>query len=321
MPKPIIAIRTYPRIFALAIFLFLSSLVVTAASLGKTTSGGDDGSGIGGTGRIGGSGLGGTGAPYFGVKNDVENGSEKFDIDLPELNVSAPQHQETIEAITHPAIEIEIAHTNNVDSAHHNPAAEIQLPVLDLPKLLTQSLEENSLHTVITPQRQEAYGDKTGTNPSLYSANLDLLDEAVRVELDVAQLETEPGIPTMPPSLDEEIIAARQGPQATEHTTDIAPPPPVIKTMAEALFALAIANKTAVPAEGQGNFEALLTPAHQQLAESIPVSLTELLPRAEANERSVKAPGFFRRPEIPRVQRILPVQRIILPPRLQPMRI
>ena len=319
MPKPILAIRTYPRIFALAIFLFLSSLVVTAGSLGKTTTGGDDGSGIGGTGRVGGSGLGGTGAPFLGVKNDVENESNKFDNELPETNEPGTPRQESIEAFTRPAIEIELARTSDVDSRDNNPATEINLPALDLPKLLTRSMEENSLNPISIIPTSDS--NNPGKDEALNKAGLDLLDESSRVELDLAQVEKELDIPAIPALLDDEIISGREGPVDNEPVARSETPPPVIRTMAEALYALATANKTKQSTNEPQNFDDLLTTSRQQLVESIPVNLSEELPDADGNERPVKAPGFFRRPEIPRVQRILPVQRIILPPRVKPMRI
>lgn len=77
MPEAIRAIRSYPLTLLLAGLLFLCSLVLATASIGKILGGGEDeGSGMGGTGKsgeFGGSGFGGTGgpSPFFGITDDI----------------------------------------------------------------------------------------------------------------------------------------------------------------------------------------------------------------------------------------------------------
>ncbi len=96
MPKAILAIRTYPATLLLALALFMATLVMTAASMGKVgTGGGDDGdggSGIGGTGKtgeFGGSGFGGTGGPspfVTGIDQEVQPADHPFEQDPVEAN-------------------------------------------------------------------------------------------------------------------------------------------------------------------------------------------------------------------------------------------
>lgn len=91
MPKAILAIRTYPATLLLALALFMATLVMTAASMGKVgTGGGDDGdggSGIGGTGKtgeFGGSGFGGTGGPspfVTGIDQEEQAADQPFEQD------------------------------------------------------------------------------------------------------------------------------------------------------------------------------------------------------------------------------------------------
>lgn len=93
MPKAILAIRSYPATLALALLLFLLTLIITTGSLGKVRSGGDGGdggSGMGGTGKsgeFGGSGFGGTGgpSPFFTVTDPVVEEEQR-----PEHTLSAP---------------------------------------------------------------------------------------------------------------------------------------------------------------------------------------------------------------------------------------
>ncbi len=81
MPRAILAIRHYPHALLLAGLLFLCSLILAAGSIGSITGGGggdDEGSGLGGTGRVGefgGSGFGGTGSPnpFVGQGGPVDN--------------------------------------------------------------------------------------------------------------------------------------------------------------------------------------------------------------------------------------------------------
>lgn len=91
MPKAILAIRSYPVTLALALLLFLLTLIITTGSLGKVHSGGDGGdggSGMGGTGKsgeFGGSGFGGTGgpSPFFTVTDPVVEEEQGVEQPLP----------------------------------------------------------------------------------------------------------------------------------------------------------------------------------------------------------------------------------------------
>lgn len=98
MPKAILAMRSYPATFALAILLFLLTLMITTGSLGKVRSGGDGGdggSGMGGTGKsgeFGGSGFGGTGgpSPFFTVTDPVQDDHENLQATEPAVAVELP---------------------------------------------------------------------------------------------------------------------------------------------------------------------------------------------------------------------------------------
>lgn len=66
MPKAIIALRSYPLAILMAVVLFLCTLILATNSTGIMGGGGDEGSGLGGTGKSGipgDSGFGGTGGP------------------------------------------------------------------------------------------------------------------------------------------------------------------------------------------------------------------------------------------------------------------
>jgi hypothetical protein len=113
VPEVIRAIRSYPLTLLIAGFLFLCSLVLATASIGKIIGGGEDeGSGMGGTGKsgeFGGSGFGGTGGPnpFFGVTDEVpederattdEPGNDQFnELELPSLLRSIDEILETAE--------------------------------------------------------------------------------------------------------------------------------------------------------------------------------------------------------------------------------
>ena len=83
MPKAILALRRYPLALLMAMVLFVCTLIIAASSTG-IIRGGDEGSGLGGTGKDGlpgSSGFGGTGgpSPFFGdagsTTSDNENDS------------------------------------------------------------------------------------------------------------------------------------------------------------------------------------------------------------------------------------------------------
>ncbi len=105
MPRAIQAIRSYPVALLLAGLLFLCSLALATASIGKIIGGDDEGSGMGGTGRsgdFGGSGFGGTGgpSPFFSVTDELpedEHAPTTDDTVLPALIRSIDSVLETAE--------------------------------------------------------------------------------------------------------------------------------------------------------------------------------------------------------------------------------
>src|SRR5690606_22376492 len=77
MPKAILALRKYPLAILMAMVLFVCTLILATSSIGIIRGGGDEGSGLGGTGRDGlpgSSGFGGTGgpSPFFGDAGTTE---------------------------------------------------------------------------------------------------------------------------------------------------------------------------------------------------------------------------------------------------------
>lgn len=104
MPKAILALRSYPLAVIMALILFACSFVIATSTIGN---GGDEGSGMGGTGRSGGfsgdSGFGGTGgpSPFVGSSDsEAQNSLEQSpDNALPMDSLIEPfvrQMQETV---------------------------------------------------------------------------------------------------------------------------------------------------------------------------------------------------------------------------------
>jgi len=207
MPRAIQAIRSYPITLLLAGLLFLCSLALATASIGKIIGGGEDeGSGMGGTGKsgdFGGSGFGGTGGPipFFSVTDDVpesEGAPVADDSVLPALIRSIDNILETAE-VPRPS----------------DPREE--LPALRPPVVTDDEYIGLEPMTPVQQLRQEL----------AEAAGQDVADTVIRVEIEVAD-------PTPRRALAEQIDpfempgrsragAAEEAPVAGESTTSDEP--------------------------------------------------------------------------------------------------
>lgn len=171
MPRAILAMRRYPATVLLAIFLFLATLIMTAASLGTVGSGGGDdgdgGSGIGGTGKsgeFGGSGFGGTGGPspfFTSVDDDMEQNNavsdELEDQAAPDVKTELAQSLEQNALAQEPAGELVRVEDSTqkihqaVAEAEQVPAAPMQLAEAPALEQVPQARQEQPAGIAITP--------------------------------------------------------------------------------------------------------------------------------------------------------------------------
>lgn len=282
MPKAILAMRSYPATLALAVLLFLLTLIITTGSLGKVRSGGDGGdggSGMGGTGKsgeFGGSGFGGTGgpSPFFTVTDPVQDEHER------------PQGTDT------------------------EPAPLVELPVIEQPSTLIAQ----------DPQPAATEPATVKQNPVLDVIERHPLVEETRQEIaqDQPALPETPAVTEVQESI-QLVDASPERRQTPTVSTPSEQPPTDGKLAAPTLeepaqIATAVEAQPAIP-EAEKNAPKDVP----QLAETITVTLD---PDADTEEANRERPERIQRPELPPFQRITPVQRpTLLPPRVQPMRI
>ena len=168
MPRAILAMRRYPATVLLAIFLFVATLVMTAASLGTVGSGGggddgDGGSGIGGTGKsgeFGGSGFGGTGgpSPFF---TSVDDDSDQNNITpdkaensaIPDVKTELAQSLEQNVLAQDAVGELAVVEENTQEILQEEPesAAPIQLAEAPALEQVPQPRQELPAETAIIP--------------------------------------------------------------------------------------------------------------------------------------------------------------------------
>lgn len=272
-------------IFALG--LFLLALLLNISSSGVVRDGGDDeGSGIGGTGRIAipgsESGLGGTGLkPFVGMQMDT-NTEAGLAEGLVEINVLYDPSQRDL-AVTS-QLDLDIPPSREITSEPLPSPARVAVAnqftkdssAIDISEQIQRDLDSNALSFMQLREAASQYTEQAVTESSI----------ATRDELDRVPLP------------DSDFIAE----------TDIAEPATELK---DEVSWSALAN--------------LLQEQGEHLANSSnPVSDASYITDSdtELDQDRLARPERFQRPELPPVQRVRPIQRAaILPPRVRPLQL
>ncbi|HLT64699.1 MAG TPA: hypothetical protein VKZ92_09265 [Pseudohongiella sp.] len=286
MPKAILALRNYPLALFVAMVLFVCSLVLATSSIGINIIGGDEGSGLGGTGKDGipgSSGFGGTGGPFLGDTETIIT-DDQSDNNQDPANWPAPWL---------PREEVETAHIPDEIA----PLIEIQRNPLRDPTRTPQESETEGQLRIIE--------EDTSSLPTHLRQQIDLANspesftESPALEIHLQIPEIEAPVPNANPALTENARTASVEAQAEPEEVEV---PQAADTIEEAVEQRALADSS------------------EQFAEEIPEIISETAqpvdPRNEAER--------IQRPELPPFQRLRPaVDRATVAPagRPQPMRI
>lgn len=303
MPKAILALRSYPLAFLVAMLLFICSLLLATSSTGIIGGGGGDdgGSGMGGTGKSGlpgDSGFGGTGGPrpFLGeLESDRDPGNDVQD----QTDWPAPWLPREIEISTIPE---EILPLQEIQ---RNPLRD---PTLPPPAVFPDNPD------VLRIIEQDNSGLPSHLRQQLDLANSgEIMTESAPVEIRLQIPEIETPTPVIIPLLQRQtqtqqasVAEAPAGPQQAESEASV----PEIELTAETEIAVETETNSAQSVNSE-------LAGHSN--EELPEILTETPEISDPRETTER----IQRPELPPFQRVRPAvdRASIVPPRPQPMRI
>lgn len=293
MPKAILALRSYPLAILMALVLFLCTLILATSSTGIIGGGGDEGSGLGGTGKSGlpgDSGFGGTGgpSPFLG---DADTGADNRENDSSDSarnpdDWPAPWLPRETETARIPE---EIA-----------PLIELQRnPLIDPTRNQTPLFPDN-------PDALRIIEPNTSSLPSHLRQQIDLANsgEAFTQE---PTLEIQLQIPEVQTPAPQDIPALLQQMQNTQ-------------TASQDVQAVEQNDSGELPADGETPVQSTeLRAVADHGDEDIPEIITETPQQADPRTITER----IQRPELPPFQRMRPAvdRASVLPSRPQPMRI
>ncbi len=286
---------------AVLALLLVLALSLSFTSAGRTRGGDDEGSGIGGTGRMavprGESGLGGTGfKPYLGLNSDAQlqiqgevfaspsaNTDTEFSAELPPVTAALgpmPEPEQRVARPARPAL---------VDVAF-NPAPSSNRSEIDISEKIQRDIEVNSLYFEQLHKHMKG-GASEGSSDIASSAPIPPATQAAAPSAEAA-----PG---------NELASLTEDTSATvaSHASDN-------QANTEQSTQQVTWNRVA---------DYLATHVDTQIVSTSQTNQDASDPTADSRNAR---PDRLQRPELPPVQRVRPIQRAaILPPRVKPLQL